>query len=385
MMKAWPVVAAVSVFVCATAAQGQSLGELAKKIEESRKAGGEASVVFDERDMNPELARRDLLSFRLDPLRWLRFVEVDRHIAVALKDDPSVLQRLEGLNYTSVRSVGRFFQREPVIARLLKGANVDAHEYASTYLATKLAFSDLPEALDPDVSANAAFLRTRQHETRALAIPLGTLSLHTLAASAPRAAATPPIGPTTRPPAAASVPLPPRMPNAGGVIDMSAGAEIPDFDFIDFEGRRRQLSDFRGRYLMLDFWGSWCPPCRAEIPFVQDAYARFGSRGFEVLGMDSERSATVDEVRAYLQKNGVPWTFATPDSVRDIIDTRFQITSFPRVILLGPDGRVIEASNHALRGENLAKTLDRLLPKEGRFANGPYKITRSSPTRLVIR
>lgn len=363
MNNAWPVLSAASLFVCVSTAQGQSLGEIARQIEASRKAGGEASVVFDERDINPELARRDLLTFRLEPLRWLRFVEVDRHIADAVRDDPSVLERLEGLNYTSLRSLGRFFQREPAIVRLLRGANLDAHEYATTYLATKLAFSAVPDALAPNVIANAAFLKGRGHETRALALPLEVLSLHALTVRAPRAtpaaSTTPDAGsaPTTTAPGGS----PPA--NTGGAIDMSAGAEIPDFEFVDFQGRRRQLSDFRGRYLMLDFWGSWCPPCRAEVPFVKDAYARFGSRGFEVLGMDSERDATVDQVRDYLNNNGVQWAFATPDSVRELIDTRFRIASFPHVILLGPDGRVIEASNRALRGENLARTLERILPK----------------------
>jgi thiol-disulfide isomerase/thioredoxin len=361
MMKVWPALSAALLVVCAPAAHGQSLGEIARKIEESRKAAGE-SVVFDERDMNPELARRDLLAFRLDPLRWLRFVEVDRHIAAALQEDGSVLQRLAGLNYTSLRSVGRFFQREPVIARLLQGANLDPQVYASTYLAAKLALSNLPDALEPTVMANAAFLKTRHHETRALAIPLDILSLHALTLPAPRAFTAPPAT-SSRARAAAPAPMRPPAMDDGGVIDMSEGAQIPDFDFIDFNGRRRQLSDFRGRYLMLDFWGSWCPPCRAEVPFVKDAYARFGSRGFDVLALDSERDATVEQVRDYLNANGVQWTFATPDSVRALINTRFQIESFPRVLLLGPDGRVLEARNSALRGEDLARTLDRILPK----------------------
>jgi thiol-disulfide isomerase/thioredoxin len=359
MMKVWPVPLAVLLAVCAPAAHAQSLGEIARKIEASRKVAAE-SVVFDERDLNPELARRDLLAFRLDPLRWLKFVEVDRHIAVALKEDTSVLRRLGGLNYTSLRSVGRFFQREPAIAQLLKAGNLDPHEYASTYLAAKLALSNLSDALEPVPMANAAFLKTRRHETRALAIPLDILSLHALTLPAPRPFAP---RPSSRTAAAPSSAMSPPAVNDAGVIDMSEGAQIPDFDFVDFQGRRRQLSDFRGRYLMLDFWGSWCPPCRTEVPFVKDAYARFGSRGFDVLALDSERDATLEQVSAYLKANGVQWTFATPDSVRSLINTRFQIASFPRVILLDPNGRVIEARNDALRGENLAKTLDRILPK----------------------
>ena len=144
---------------------------------------------------------------------------------------------------------------------------------------------------------------------------------------------------------------------------MRPGAEVPDFRFVDFNGNSRALADFRGKYLLLDFWGSWCPPCRAEIPHAKDAYARFRSRGFEILGMDYEQGATVDEVRSYLTANGVGWTFARPDSVRDLIVDRFRVNSFPTVMLLDPDGRVVQTPRGALRGKALAATLDRILPR----------------------
>jgi thiol-disulfide isomerase/thioredoxin len=354
--------AACAVVVCGCSAlSAQTLGEIAKKIEE-RRAGARAAVTLDERDVNPTRARAELLEFRIDTPRWQRFVEADRRVAAAITVDPGIVQRLEGLNYTTVRSVGWFFNREPAIAAALRQVHVDPHDYAYTYLATKLALSN-SYASEVAVQSNQAFLKPRQRELKTLAIPLEMLSLHALASRAPEPA---PVlsAPASRPTAAPTVAaIPARVPDAGGRIDMSMGMQIPDFSFVDFEGRRRQLSDFRGRYLMLDFWGSWCPPCRGEVPYVKDAYVRFGARGFEVLGMDSERNATVDQVRDYLRKNGVQWTFATPDSVRDLINDRFQIEAFPTAILLDPDGRVVEARTTMLRGERLAKTLDRLLPR----------------------
>lgn len=353
--------ASVLLLCAASAAAGQSLGEIARKIEEARKAAGAGAVVYDDRDMNPALARRDLLSFRLDPVVWQRFLVADRNVAKVIAADPGLVRRLSGLNYVTLRSVGRFFQREAAVAAALAALNVDPHEYANVYLATKLAMSDLPDALAVVAQQNNAFLKKRAADVATLAIPLEALSLHALAAPLPPTGFAAPPTDARAPGAVAAVAS--TAPDPGGVIDMSEGATIPDFEFIDFEGRRRQLSDFRGRYLMLDFWGSWCPPCRAEVPFVKDAYARFGSRGFEVLALDSERGATVEQVRDYLNRNGVKWTFATPDSVKTLIDERFQIPSFPRVILLDPDGKVIEARNSALRGENLARTLDRILPR----------------------
>lgn len=349
----------------------QSLGEISRKIEEARKAGGRPSVVYDERDMNPSLARRDVVDLRLDAGAWQQFLRVDRAVRAATVADRDLVRRLEGLNYVTIRSVGRFFQQEPAVAAAIESAGSDAHAYANVYLAIKLAFSDHLDALAAAPQHNRTFLDARRSELNALALPLEAFSLHALltstSRSAPAAAATPATV-TTRAgqPGPSAIDRPgalAEMDAASGVIDMSVGAQIPDFDFTDFDGRRRQLSEFKGKYLMLDFWGSWCPPCRAEVPFVRDAYARFASRGFDVLGMDHERSATVAQVRAFLNTNGVRWTFATPDSVRSLINERFQIASFPRVILLDPDGRVVEARNNALRGENLARTLDRILPR----------------------
>lgn len=80
--------------------------------------------------------------------------------------------------------------------------------------------------------------------------------------------------------------------------------------------------------------------------------------------MNYERDATPAEVRKILMDNGVQWTFSTADSVRDLITNRFRIDSFPTVILIDPNAMVIEARSGALRGAQLAKTLDRILPQD---------------------
>jgi len=164
-------------------------------------------------------------------------------------------------------------------------------------------------------------------------------------------------------------------------IDWSVGAVIPDFAFTDFNGQPRHLSEFRGKYLLLEFWGVWCKPCVAEIPNLKAAYEKYKSRGFEVLGMDYEplekgkdpitaTKETLEMVKKFASEKGMTWTQATPESVKDIIEKRFQIRGFPRTILLDPQGKVItrgvvypeEPPPLQLRGEELMKTLEQILP-----------------------
>lgn len=145
------------------------------------------------------------------------------------------------------------------------------------------------------------------------------------------------------------------------LIEVRIGAPLPDFGFTDFAGRARKLSEFRGKYVLLDFWGSWCAPCIADVPLMKAAYERFRGRRFEILGIDYEYGATVDTVRALLEEKNIGWPNATPESVKDLVEKRFRIWGFPTLILLDPDGVVVETRSSALSGKALMSTLERIL------------------------
>ena len=134
--------------------------------------------------------------------------------------------------------------------------------------------------------------------------------------------------------------------------------------FTDFNGASRNLSEFRGRYVLLDFWGSWCAPCLADMPVLKTAYERFKDRGFEIIGIDHEPEASVDTIRSLLKEKGITWPNATPASALDLVENRFRIWGFPTLILLDRDGRIVETRSHELTGSALISTLERVLQRQ---------------------
>ena len=150
-------------------------------------------------------------------------------------------------------------------------------------------------------------------------------------------------------------------------IELFIGKEMPDFAFTDFNGKKRSFSEFRGKYILLDIWGFWCPPCRVELPFIREAHRRFGGRNLEVVGLNTDPFPP-DQIKKIMSENGMTWTQAQLPSIFDLINKDLRIESFPTTFLIAPDGKILSMSRHLrgepdLRGEDLFETLDGILPR----------------------
>ena len=137
---------------------------------------------------------------------------------------------------------------------------------------------------------------------------------------------------------------------------MQVFTETKDFEQQSADGKTIKVSDFRGKYLLLDFWASWCGPCRAENPRLVKAYHQYKDQGFEILGISLDNP---DQRQAWLgaiETDGLTWP-----QVSDLRGAKnkgavlYGVNKIPANFLLDPEGRIVA---HDLRGQAL---LDKLV------------------------
>ncbi len=134
------------------------------------------------------------------------------------------------------------------------------------------------------------------------------------------------------------------------------GAAAPDIKLPTPDGKEVALSSLKGKVVLIDFWASWCKPCRAEMPNVAKAYAKFKEKGFEIYGvsLDQDKEHWVEAIA----KDGITWLQVGDLRPDNEFIRKYNVETIPMTFLLDRDGKII-AKN--LRGEELEKKLAEII------------------------
>lgn len=140
-----------------------------------------------------------------------------------------------------------------------------------------------------------------------------------------------------------------------GLQSVRLGNNAPDFEEYTTSGRPVKLSDYKGKYILVDFWASWCAPCRAENPNVLKAYQAYHDQGLEILGvsLDTKKEAWEKAIK----EDKLPWQQVSDLKSPSVVVAMYNISGIPSNVLVGPDGKIL-AKN--VRGEDLFSTLKKI-------------------------
>lgn len=123
----------------------------------------------------------------------------------------------------------------------------------------------------------------------------------------------------------------------GSSAPVAVGSPAPDFELQDLDGRTVRLSDFRGKVVFLNFWATWCPPCRQEMPEIQRLVEK-NLPDVVILGVNTSDTATPAEVKAFMERNGYTWR--VPYDTGSLVGRRYGVVYLPTSYFIGPDGTV---------------------------------------------
>jgi thiol-disulfide isomerase/thioredoxin len=134
------------------------------------------------------------------------------------------------------------------------------------------------------------------------------------------------------------------------------GRGAPDFNLLDLDGHPVRLSSMRGKIVLLDFWATWCGPCRNEMPTVEKIANEYKGKALETYGISDEKPSIVKD---YLSSN--QWNLRVlVDPERNTYD-QFQVAGIPALIIIGPDSRVLSYYTGEQSEQSIRSVIDRAL------------------------
>lgn len=135
------------------------------------------------------------------------------------------------------------------------------------------------------------------------------------------------------------------------------GKKAPVFETKTLDGKEFKLKDYEGKLVLVDFWATWCPPCKAELPHLKEVYAKYHKKGLEIVSISAEDS---NIIKPFASANKMDWIHIS-DPQKKLLRL-YNIESYPSPFLIGPDGTLLE-KHIPLRIHYLEKSIEEHIDK----------------------
>ncbi|MEH7157237.1 thiol-disulfide oxidoreductase ResA [Neobacillus drentensis] len=139
---------------------------------------------------------------------------------------------------------------------------------------------------------------------------------------------------------------------------VAIGSEAPDFALVDMQGNKHQLSDYRGQGVFLNFWGTWCPPCKKEMPYINNQYHQYKDKGVQVLTVDIQESELAVNQFADRLKLDFPIMI---DTDKEVMNT-YGIDPLPATFLIDKNGKVVKYYTGELTEDKIREFMEKIKP-----------------------
>ncbi|MFE4811732.1 thiol-disulfide oxidoreductase ResA [Peribacillus simplex] len=136
------------------------------------------------------------------------------------------------------------------------------------------------------------------------------------------------------------------------------GSDAPNFVLTDMEGKEHKLSDYKGKGVFLNFWGTYCKPCEYEMPYMENQYKNFKDQGVEILAVNVGESDYA--VNNFITKHDL--TFPVMIDKGREVENAYRVDILPVTFLVDKEGKVIDIITGALTEESIQKHMERIKP-----------------------
>jgi peroxiredoxin len=147
---------------------------------------------------------------------------------------------------------------------------------------------------------------------------------------------------------------------AQATLACAADARPANLNFVlkDIANKNLKLADYRGKVVLLNFWATWCVPCRTEIPWFVEFQETYGARGFQALGVSADD--TLDKLKPFVQEMKMTYPVLQGLGRNNLLDT-YEVVGLPVTVLIGRDGRMCARHTGMVDRQRLANAIEELL------------------------